>query len=160
MVDEAQTSPQQTSDNPALGVSILAQYTKDLSFENPKILKNLSEKKGAPEMNINIQVQANQAGEKVFEVELLVTAEGKVEGETSFVVELTYAGLFGVPTEDKDVLKPFLLIECPRLLFPFARNIVADVTRDGGMPPLMLTPVDFSELYRQQNEAPQDQAVN
>lgn len=150
-----------TGTQPAnLPVTILAQYIKDLSFENPHIVKSLAEQRSTPKMNINIQVQANQAGEKVFEISLHVQAEAKYEKETAFIIDLTYAGLFGVEETDKEVLKPFLLIECPRLLFPFARNIVAEVSREGGMPPLMLNPVDFAQLYDQQGEQAPKESVN
>lgn len=150
-----------TGTQPAnLPVTILAQYIKDLSFENPHIVKSLAEQRSTPKMNINIQVQANQAGEKVFEISLHVQAEAKYEKETAFIIDLTYAGLFGVEETDKEVLKPFLLIECPRLLFPFARNIVAEVSREGGMPPLMLNPVDFAQLYDQQGEHAPKESVN
>lgn len=156
----AKANPPVSTQAPNLPVTILAQYIKDLSFENPHIVKSLAEQRGTPKMNINIQVQANQAGEKVFEISLHVQAEAKYEKETAFIIDLTYAGLFGVEETDKEVLKPFLLIECPRLLFPFARNIVAEVSREGGMPPLMLNPVDFGQLYDQQKEQAPKESVN
>jgi len=137
-----------------VSINVLAQYVKDLSFENPNIVKMLSTQQENPDINVNVQVHAQPAGaevgEGVFEVTLTVEAKAKQKEEVVFLVELIYGGLFSLPGANEELLKPFLLIECPRLLFPFARQIVADVTRDGGMPPLLLSPVDFAELYHQQ----------
>lgn len=129
-------------------VNVVGQYVKDFSFENPGILKYFSNPE-KPDISVDIQVQAQQANEEVFEVELHVQATAKAKEETLFIVDLKYAGLFSVKAADPEALKPFLLIECPRLLFPFARSIIATATSDGGYLPLMLTPVDFTELYRQ-----------
>lgn len=135
---------------PPLGVN--GQYIKDLSFEVPNAPAIFSELgRGTPEIPIQIDIRASQIQDKVFEVVLHLHIEGKVGDKQAFIVELAYAGIFtiNVPQEH---LQPVLLIECPRLLFPFARNIVADITRDGGFPPLMMQPVDFVTLYRQRME--------
>lgn len=153
MSESQNATPTNTTEQSPIPVTITAQYIKDLSFENPHILKTLSENKGAPQININVQVQANGIGEKMFEVSLVVDVKAKHDQETAFLVELTYAGIFMLEAVPEDLLKAYLLIECPRLLFPFARKIIADVTQDSGMPPLLLNPIDFSELYYQQQNS-------
>jgi len=136
-------------------ITVLGQYVKDFSYENPHVLKNTAEKKGTPDMNVNIQVQAQQAGEQLFEVELIVHVEGKIQGDPAFMVELTYAGIFNIPHAEPEEIKKTVLIECPRLLFPFARNLIAAVTQEGGvMPPFLLNPIDFEALYKSQQEQP------
>ena len=144
--------------------AINSQYIKDLSFEAPNGVRAiLALQKTQPVININLDVQVNPVPDQAnaFEVALHVKAECKVGETVGFIVELVYAGAFTVNVP-KEHLQPVLLIECPRLLFPFARNILADVTRDGGYPPLMLGLVDFAGLYqarmaelaKQQGQAP------
>ncbi len=138
----------------ALPIFNNAHYIKDLSFENPGILKNLMEPGKAPQIAVNIQVEVKNMAPSVFEVVLLIEARADVEKEFLFLAELSYGGIFtleeSITEEDS---RPLLLIECPRLLFPFARSIIANVTRDGGLPPLLLNPVDFAALYRQQHQS-------
>ncbi|MCC3861823.1 protein-export chaperone SecB [Pseudemcibacter aquimaris] len=132
-------------------ISILGQYIKDLSFENPtpaQTIQKLATEK--PSMNINVNLNAAQIGEDVYEVDLKITATAVSNDETAFVAELLYSGLFGIKGLPEDQLQPFLMIEAPRQIFPFARRILSDVTRDGGFPPLMLEPIDFAGLYQQQ----------
>jgi len=130
-------------------LNVLAQYTKDLSFENPNAPGSLSPQAQPPQINIQINVGANAVGENDFEV--ILTVEGKAEnaGKLIFSFELVYGGVFRLLNIPQENLSPMLLIECPRLLFPFAREIIATAVRDGGFPPLMLDPVDFVGLYRQ-----------
>ena len=133
---------------PQLGIK--SQFIRDLSFENPSAPERPAEAgaDGAPAITVNVQVEARGLDETNYEVTLLITANARQEEKPVFLVELTYAGVFtfiGVPG---DAVEPALLVECPRLLFPFARRIIADVTRDGGYPPLLLTPIDFLALYR------------
>jgi preprotein translocase subunit SecB len=130
-------------------LNVLAQYTKDLSFENPNAPGSLSPQPQPPQINIQINVGANAVGENDFEV--ILTVEGKAEnaGKLIFSFELVYGGVFRLLNIPQENLSPMLLIECPRLLFPFAREIIATAVRDGGFPPLMLDPVDFVGLYRQ-----------
>lgn len=136
-----------------LTFAINMQYVKDLSFENPRAPQVFAGSQTAPQVQVNVDVGARQVGENVYEITLVLNAEAKSGEDTVFVVELTYAGLFTVPPLPQEQLRPLLLIECPRLLFPFARAIVADATRDGGFPPLMINPIDFAALYRRQAEA-------
>lgn len=124
-----------------------AQYIKDFSFENPKGAESLANPK-SPEINVHVDVRANRVGEQMFEVELEVRCKAIREQETAFIAELVYAGLFtlqGIPSEH---MEPVLLIECPRLLFPFARAVLANISREAGFPPLLLHPVDFLQMYQ------------
>ncbi len=131
-------------------ISILAQFVKDLSFENPGVSAQLPQQK--PGIQVNIDVQVRPLGAEQFEVGLRAMIEAKSGDATVYVVELVYAGVFLLRGLPADQQQPFLLIECPRLLFPFARRIIADTTRDGGYQPLMLDPIDFAGLYRAQLE--------
>lgn len=125
-----------------------AQYVKDLSFENPNAPQSLSQQ-GEPNVQIAIDVNANQVAEKAFEVTLTLRAEGTA-GETSlFIVEIVYAGIFSIGDVPEEYLAPLVYIEAPRQLFPFARAIIADAVRDGGFPPLLVQPIDFVQLYQQ-----------
>jgi preprotein translocase subunit SecB len=130
-------------------IAVNAQYIKDLSFESPNVLKIMTQPSNQPpEVNFNLGVQANGVGPESYEVTLTVRAEAKQGGVVAFIVELAYAGVFTITGVPQDQLEPILFIESPRLLFPFARAIIADLTRDGGYTPLMLNPIDFVELYR------------
>ena len=127
---------------------INAQYTKDLSFEAPSAPGIFAELQGKqPDINLNINVSANPVQDKVVEVIFEAHAECKLGDKVVYILELEYAGVFTLNVPDEH-LQPIMLIECPRLLFPFARNILADVTRDGGYPPLMLGPLDFAGMYQ------------
>lgn len=135
-------------DAPALVVN--AQYIKDLSFEAPTapgIFSMLQQ--NPPELKINVYVNVQPMQDKTFEVELHIKAECKSGETVAFIMELIYGGLFTINVPEEN-LRPVLLIECPRLMFPFARNILADCSRDGGFPPLMLGPVDFVRMYQDQ----------
>ena len=144
-------------DGPSLAVN--AQYIKDFSFENPRAPQILGMLNQAPQVQVRVNVGARQIGEKFYEVVLDINSEAKIEAETAFVVELSYAGLFTVSGLPPDQLRPVLLIEGPRLLFPFAREIIATATRHGGFPPLLISPVDFVALYRQQPAQPETAAA-
>ncbi len=130
-------------------LNVLAQYIKDFSFENPNSPNSLASQDKQPSINIQINVTANAVAENDFEVAL--TIEGKAENESLllFGFELVYAGVFRIVNVQQENLHPLVMIECPRLLFPFAREIIATSVRNGGFPPLMLDPVDFVGLYRQ-----------
>ena len=144
------TSPPPGGEAVPAMLTINGQYIKDLSFESPNGLQALlSLQKTQPNITINLDVQATplQDPANVYEVTLHIKSECKIGETVGFIVELAYAGAFTVNVP-KEHLHPMLLIECPRLIFPFARNILADVTRDGGYPPLMLGPVDFAGLYQ------------
>jgi preprotein translocase subunit SecB len=133
-------------------LNVLAQYTKDLSFENPNAPSSLQPQQTQPAINIQINVQANNLAENEFEVTLHVDGKAENNGKVLFKFDLAYAGVFRIVNVPKENLHPLVMIECPRLLFPFAREIIATSVRDGGFPPLMLDPVDFVGLYRQNME--------
>ncbi|MBU6463099.1 MAG: protein-export chaperone SecB [Bradyrhizobium sp.] len=132
--------------------NVLAQYTKDLSFENPNAPASLAPQAQQPAINIQINVSANNVGENEYEVILLIEGKAENAGKLMFGFDLAYAGVFRILNAPKESLHPLIMIECPRLLFPFAREIIARSIRDGGFPPLMLDPVDFVGLYRQNME--------
>ena len=133
----------------APSMSVLAQYIKDLSFENPNAPHSLRPREDAPEINININVNANPLSETDFEVELKMEAAAGADADTMFNVELTYGGVFRLENMPQEAVAPAILIECPRMLFPFARQIIAECTRNGGFPPLLIDPVDFAALFQQ-----------
>ncbi|NMJ40951.1 protein-export chaperone SecB [Roseomonas sp. JC162] len=143
--------------NIATGPVVLnLQFTKDLSFEVPGAPQIFLTLREAPQIDIALDVQARrlQEGQDTFEISLNIRADAKAAGQTAFIAELVYCGIFtlnGVPAE---MMEPILLVECPRLLFPFARNILADVTRDGGFPPVLLAPIDFVQLWQQRRGQP------
>ena len=133
----------------APSLNVLGQYVKDFSFENPNAPRALMQLTKPPAINIQINVNAKPISDTDFEVELVIEGKAENEGALLFNVELTYAGIFRVQNVPQENIHPMVLIECPRLLFPFARAIVSDAVREGGYPPMMLDPVDFAALYRQ-----------
>ncbi len=140
----------------APGLGILGQYVKDLSFENPNAPQTLmTQPELPPAVDVQINVNAKAMAEPDFEVELKieVRAEDKKAGRVLFNLELAYAGVFRITNVPKENIQPLLLIECPRLLFPFVRRIVADSISEGGFPPIMLQPVDFAALFRARAES-------
>lgn len=130
-------------------LNILAQYIKDLSFENPGAPRSLQSRDRAPAININVNVNANPLSESDFDVVLSLNAEAKDGDKTVFAAELVYGGVFRISGFPQEHMLPVLFIECPRLLFPFARQIIADATRNGGFPPLMIDPIDFAQMFAQ-----------
>ncbi len=130
-------------------LSVLAQYIKDFSFENPNSPGSLAPRETQPAIGIQINVSATGLAENDYEVSLSVEGKAESGGSVLFAFELVYAGVFRITNVAKEKLHPLVMIECPRLLFPFAREIVSNATRNGGFPPLMLDPVDFVGLYRQ-----------
>jgi preprotein translocase subunit SecB len=126
---------------------VLAQYIKDLSFESPHVPESLRVGTQPPQIDLNVELNAQARDDGLYETELKLTARALRESETVFHVELVYAGLFqivGLPAQE---LEPILMIECPRFLFPFARRLIADLTTEGGFPPLRLEPIDFGGIY-------------
>ena len=129
------------------GVRVLAQYIRDLSFENPLAPDSLRAGPAQPQIDLGVELNAKGRPDGFFEVDLKLSARAMREAEAVFHVELVYGGLFqivGVPDQD---MEPVLMIECPRFLFPFARRIIADLTGEGGFPPFMLEPLDFAGIY-------------
>ena len=138
-------------------LNILAQYIKDLSFENPRAPYGLQPGQARPEIQINVDVNAAQLAQEQYEVVLELHIQARTGEDSLFLVELTYGGVFALANIAQEHVQPLLLIECPRLLFPFARRVVADCTRDGGFPALMLDPIDFVGLFRRRVQQQQQQ---
>ena len=133
--------------SPAVG--IISQYVKDLSVENPHAPESF-QWQDPPQVDVQFNIGSKTLSEEMHEVELKITISSKHEAGTAFVVELAYAGLVGMRNLSDEQAHPFLFAEAPRILFPFARRVVADAVRDAGYPPLMLEPIDFNGLYMQQ----------
>ena len=139
-------------------LTVLGQYIKDFSFENPNAPRSLTPSQTQPAINIQINVGAQQLAQTDFEVSLNLEGKAESAGTVLFAFDLTFAGVFRVQNVPAETLQPLVMIECPRLLFPFAREIVATSVRNGGFPPLLLDPVDFVALYQQrvaQMQSPQ-----
>jgi preprotein translocase subunit SecB len=145
----AETPATNGAQNAAPTLNALAQYVKDFSFENPNAPRSLQPQQQGPQINMQVNVNAKQLAEADFEVDLTLEGQAKVGQDVLFAFELTYAGVFRVQNIPQDQLHPVIMIECPRLLFPFARQIVAEAVRNGGFPPLYIDPIDFVALYRQ-----------
>jgi preprotein translocase subunit SecB len=138
---------------PQMKMSVLAQFVRDMSFENMVAQKGLASADVQPDIQVQVSLDARKRTQE-FQYDIVtkfkVTSKNKVNGDTLFLMEVDYGGIFHVEGVPEDQLHPFLLIECPRLLFPFVRRIISDVTRDGGFPPLNIDTVDFVALYRQE----------
>ena len=146
-VDESELPP----------LMIGAQYIKDLSFENPQGPEILAALANGPQVNVEVNTNARHLGENVYEVSLFIRGEALADDKAVFIVELTYGGVVTLTNVPEEEYQPLLLIEVPRHLFPFARSVIANVTRDGGFPPLMINPLDFAALYMEQH-GPQGEA--
>jgi len=136
-----------------------AQYVKDLSFENPRAPQSLVQQTAQPSVDINVDVKAQNLGPEVFEVILTINVTARIQDDPVFLVELAYGTVVTVKNAPQEMLAPLILVETPRLVFPFARAIIANATRDGGFPPLMINPIDFSELLRRQQADAQAAAM-
>lgn len=149
MAPQPPSAPQANAqDTPAsVPITVSAQYVKDLSFENPNAPQVFAPSQSAPQIEIGVNVQTRSIGEPNYEVVLSLKIEANSEGKTVFIAELAYAGVFGLPAMPDDQLRFFLLVECPRILFPFARSVLANAVRDGGFPNIMINPIDFMGLY-------------
>jgi preprotein translocase subunit SecB len=137
----------------AQSLIINAQYVKDLSFENPRAPQSLMQPSAPPDVAINVDIKARNLSPEVFEVVLTVNVDARAQNEPMFLVELAYGAVVTVRNAPEAMLPGLILVETPRLIFPFARAIIAEATRDGGFPPLMITPIDFGELLRRQPQA-------
>ena len=127
---------------------ILAQYIKDVSFENPLAPDSLRSDQDAPQISINIEIGRQMIDDGTVEVVLMLGARAERDGKPVFLCELEYAGLFAFGGMPEEHIQPMILIECPRLLFPFARQIMAELTQNGGYPPILLEPPDFASMFR------------
>jgi preprotein translocase subunit SecB len=141
-------------------LDVLGQYIKDLSFESPGAPQALQTPPQNPHLQIGVNVGAAPHSDEAYEVTINLEAHAKSDAGVIYNVELAYGGLFRLRNVPQNMLQPVLLIDCPTLLFPFLRRVLADVTRDGGFPPLMLDPIDFRRLYAQNLARTQEQAKN
>ena len=136
-------------------IQVAAQYIKDLSFENPSMGINIQR----PQIDFTVDLQARRMQDNgPYEVVIKMRVTAQQEEKTLFLLEIAYGGIFVLDKVPEEVLQPFLLIECPRLLFPYMRRIVSDIVSDGGLPPLMIEPIDFAALYRSKMMDAQNQA--
>jgi preprotein translocase subunit SecB len=145
------------NDNPAdnqakARFQVTGQYVKDLSFENPSAPQSFAIMEEKPSIQVNIDLNAQKLQDNLFEVALKISASAQVKDNKLFMVELAYAGLFVITGIPEERLEAILFVDCPFVLFPYARRVISDVTRDGGYPPLLLEPVDFFSLYRNRLE--------
>jgi len=145
---EAQTQPENTP-----SFSVKGQYIKDLSFESPNAPQILFATATAPDIKVAVDLKAQKLQDDIYETTLHITVRSKSEGSTMFLVDLEYAGIFQIANFPPERIEFLVMVECPFILFPFARRVISDVTRDGGFPPLMLEPIDFHTMYLQNKEA-------
>jgi len=131
-------------------LQVLAQYTKDQSFENPNAPDSLRNDLGPPKIDIQIEIGRQMLADDAVEVTLILKASGRREEQVAFIAELEYSGLFAFQNVNAQELQPIIMIECPRILFPFARQILAQMTQNGGFPPIMLEPPDFAGMFREE----------
>lgn len=146
--DNAGTKPSDEDKKLARQIVVHAQYIKDLSFENPNAPRVLIEGASQPDVEITVNVGAQVVGENQYEVTLNLAAKATANDTVLFLVDLTYAGLVSPQGAPANEINPLIMIEAPRLLFPFARAIISDATRDGGFMPLNIQPVDFVAVYQ------------
>jgi preprotein translocase subunit SecB len=136
------------ANRPAPNLRIIAHFIRDLSFENVAAQQG-TQAQGTPEISVTVNLDGGAIGDNRYQVGMKVNATAKIGDSTRFIVELDYVGVFEITNVPKEHMHPFLFIECPRQILPYARRVISDVTRDGGYPPLMLDNVDFAALYRQ-----------
>ena len=147
MADQPETLSNGADNQPSIG--LIAQYVKDLSFENPNA-PSVYQWQTQPDIDVQFNISTDPVNEEVHEVALKITVKATTESGTAFAVDMVYGALFGMRNVPDEQVRPFMLAEAPRLIFPFARRVLADAVRDGGFPPLMLDPIDFGSLYLQQ----------
>ena len=161
---ETASPPAATPEGAAPGagaqLNVLGQYIKDLSFESPHAPQTLQNPPPNPQLQVTVNVNVASRSEDTYEVVLNIDVHAKSDAGVIYNVELFYAGLFRLRNVPQNLLQPVLFVDCPALLFPFTRRVLADITRDGGYPPLMLDPIDFARLYSQNLARGQGQASN
>lgn len=146
--EQQQAGGQAEAQAQAPSMKILGQYLKDFSFESPNAPQSLLSQQGQPEINIQVNVNAKPINGPDYEVELHIEANASAQSKVLYAVDLLYAGIFRLENIPQDMLHPVVLIECPRMLFPFARQILSDATRNGSFQPLLLDPIDFGGMYQ------------
>ncbi|MEQ1615823.1 MAG: protein-export chaperone SecB [Hyphomicrobiaceae bacterium] len=154
MPDQAKPS-MDAAGQPQPNIRIAGQYIKDLSFENPNVGKMLEAPVENPQLQIEVNVNARQAAAGMFESVINFTANATSTAGPLYKLELEYGGMFKIEHMPPQAMEPFLLINAPSLLFPFVRRLLADITREGGFPPLLLDPIDFASLYMKRKQTAQ-----
>jgi preprotein translocase subunit SecB len=154
MADQDPSNPNDGSGADGAQIGVLTQYVKDLSVESPNS-PAVFQWQGQPQVDVQFNINVNNVSDEIHEVILKVSVEARSDKGAHFLIDLSYAGLFGLRNFPEEAMGPFLLIEAPRLLFPFARQIIADAVQQTGFPPLLLEPIDFGAAYMQQLEASQ-----
>ena len=149
MADTTPAGAEQKDPSQLPSLNIVGQYVRDLSFENPDAPASIMGAAAAPAFNVGINVAVKKQSDDIYAVELTLNAKAEREGKLLFNVELIYGGLFRIQNVPENQMAPALMIECPRLIFPFARQVLANITQAGGFPPLLMEPVDFAGIYRQ-----------
>ena len=149
---DATTEPYSNGQDTGPAIGVISQYVKDFSFENPNA-PAVFQNQTAPQIDVQFNIASGRVGDDVYEVVLKIEVRAETDGQVAFIVDLSFAGLFGLRNIPEEHLQPFLLGEAPRLIFPFARRVLADAVRDGGFPPLLLEPIDFGGIYQAQIEA-------
>jgi preprotein translocase subunit SecB len=145
-IDAGQAAPQLAAEGP--GIRILAQFIRDLSFENPRAPESLRQGAAQPQIDLGVEMNARGREDGLYEVDLKLSAQAARDDGALFIIELVYGGLFQIAGVPDAEMEPVLLIECPRFLFPFARRIIADLSSEGGFPPFLLDPIDFAGVYQ------------
>ena len=140
--------------------NMIAQYIKDLSFENPNAPMSLQTNGENPNIEVSVNVSAQKLDEQIFEVVLEIGVSANSNDQAIYEIELAYAGLFRLINIPEEALQPVLLIQCPNLIFPFVRRLLVDLTREGGYPPLMIDPINFEELFRHNMQQSAEEAVS
>jgi preprotein translocase subunit SecB len=158
---QAAPTPEAPKETPAPAqLKVIGQYVKDLSFESPAAPQALQNPPPNPQLQITVNISVVPKAEEVYETTVNIEAHAKGDTGVVYNVELAYSGLFRLHNVPQNILQPVLFVDCPTILFPFVRRVLADVTRDGGFPPLMLDPIDFGRLYAQNLSRAQGQATN
>ncbi len=157
MTDQAPTGNVNLASEPvdgsAPGIRIMAQFIRDLSFENPRAPESLRASATQPQIDLGVEMAARARPDELYEVDLKLTASAQNDGDPIFTVELLYGGLFQINGIAPENMEQVLLIECPRFLFPFARRVIAEMTSEGGFPPFMIDPIDFAVVYASRQAA-------
>ena len=152
MADEMTATSEAPADKAQTSIRVMGQYIKDLSFESPNVGKLMEGPVDSPQLQIEVNVNARQAGPTAFESVIEFEANATSKAGALYKLALEYGGMFKLENMPQQAVEPFLLVNAPALLFPFVRRLIADLTREGGFPPLMLDPIDFASLYMQRKQ--------